>query len=65
MLILTVTDMVVYYGYDGDVRDFGDDKPAVRSTCEVIYVIVAWIVPMITQLSCLIFGWIRHRRGSN
>ena len=31
----------------------------------VIYDIVAIIVPMMTQLSCLIFGWIRYRRGEN
>ena len=33
--------------------------------CWIIFNIVAVIVPIITQLSCLIFGWIRYRRGEN
>ena len=42
-----------------------NSNPVLYSILKVIYNIVALIVPMITQLSCLIFGWIRHKRGVN
>ena len=40
-------------------------KPVLNSTLNIIYDIVAFIVPMLTQLSCLIFVWIRYSEGSN
>ena len=51
------------------VHDFKHDlfslNPVLHSILKVIFNIVALIVPMFTQLSCLIFGWIRHKRGVN
>ena len=40
------------------------DHQALNSTLVVIYNIVGFIVPLFTQLSCLIFVYIRSRRES-
>ena len=39
-------------------------NPILHIILEIIYNVVAFIVPLLTQLSCLIFVWIRNRRGS-
>ena len=40
-------------------------NPVLESILRVIFNIVAFIVPILTQLSCLIFVWIRNSEGAN
>ena len=64
LLFLTTIDAI--YNIVDAVNDLFDyemgDVP--YCICVVIYHIVVWIPAMLTQLSCLIFGWIRYRRDS-
>ena len=40
-------------------------KPVLNLILAIIQEIVVFIVPMLTQLSCLIFVWIRYSEGAN
>ena len=56
-ILLLYNDAVIDYKYESNSVFF--------SILQVIYHIFIMVVPMITQLSCLIFGWIRQRREAN
>ena len=62
MLILSICKGLIIYN-DAIRESTNDISEKLFWTFTVIYNIVTFIVPLLTQLSCLIFGWIRHRRG--
>ena len=62
----TIEALLNYSDAVNDLKhQFEKSNEVLYSILYIIYNIVKTIVPMITQLSCLIFGWIRHRRGTN
>ena len=65
VIIQTSTNILLYYNesFYHFYNHLCNDVTYV--TLAVIYNIVAVIVPMLTQLSCLIFGWIRYRKEAN
>ena len=65
LLFKTTTDILLFYDFDavGDILDECSDFTLI--ILAIIYNIVALIVPILTQLSCLIFCWIRHRKRAN
>ena len=58
MIIKTTLEALLVYNNEMFIDLFQSDI-ALYSILYVISKIVSTIVPMITQLSCLIFGWIR------
>ena len=64
MLIQATTEFLRMY--DQAVIDLPLKMKLVPYSILVVTVnVVTMIVTMITQLNCLIFGWVRHRRGVN
>ena len=64
-LIITTTTQAILF-YNEAVYDYFNEFYGVTYVIFwLIYKIDTFIVPMMTQLSCLIFGWIRYRRGEN
>ena len=67
--LLIQTTINALLNYNKAVIDFQYEskqfKPVLHSIFRVIYNIVAFIVPMLTQLSCLIFVWIRSNGGAD
>ena len=63
LLISTTSDIL--FTYNGAANDFFDHNDVTYITYVVTDDIVSLIVPTLTQLSCLIFGWIRYRRQAN
>ena len=46
------------------VLEYRKSNPVLTSILQITFNIVCFIVPVLTQLSCLIFVWIRNTRGS-
>ena len=66
LLILATTQALLFI--DDSIYSLTDqmiDKnPVTFCIYTIIYNIVTWISAMLTQLSCLVFGWIRYRKDA-
>ena len=64
LIIQTPTNILLYFD-DSLYKFYRESNGVTKIILAIIYNIVTFIVPILTQLSCLIFGWIRLRRGPN
>ena len=64
LLILVITQALLIL--DDSIYDFFivETNDVTFCICSIIYHIVAHITTMLTQLSCLMFGWIRYRKDA-
>ena len=62
LTILTLNNILLVYSTSFD-KFKDDNKDVLHCLFELFYNIVSWIIPLVVQLSCLIFGYIRHKRA--